>query len=219
MGELAEQVAFAARLTARAGLVQGFGQVSVRAPEGGFLITPSMPLLRVSAPDVLELDAAGRMHAGERALRPVEAALHAAVYAACRDVVAICRTHSPAAVVWASRREAPPLVHGLGGLSGVVAMHDEPQLISSIEEGRDAAEELGAADCLLLHANGAVCTGADLPHAVVRAWYLEERARVAEHSTRSRPLTDSEAVLRARHYGAEYLLAWDWLCARFGDAS
>ena len=221
MSELSEQVAHAARLIARAGLVQAFGQVSVRRPEGGFLLTAAVPLALVQAQDVIELDTAARVVGGkqkgakQRALCPVEAPLHAAIYADCHDVGAICRTHSKHAVVWASRGEVPPLVHGLGGLSGVVAFHHEPQLIAGMEAGRAAAAGLGASDCLLLHANGAVCTAPELSQAVVRAWFLEERCRVAEHSTRARALTDSEAVLRARHYAGEQERAWDWLCAHF----
>lgn len=218
MTELAEQVAHAARLIARAGLIEAFGHVSARRSEGGFLLTPSTPLAQTRAQDVIQLDAAGRVTGGQKALCPPEAPLHAAIYSACHDVGAICRTHSPAVVIWASRGEVPPLVHGLGGLSGVVTFHHEPQLITSIEAGRAAAGDLGAYDCLLLHANGAVCTAASLPEAVVRAWYLEERSRVAEHASRARALTDSEAVLRARHYEAEYKRAWDWLRLRFGDA-
>jgi HCOMODA/2-hydroxy-3-carboxy-muconic semialdehyde decarboxylase len=217
--DLSQQVAYAARLIARAGLIEAFGHVSVRRPEGGFLLTPSTPLLTAKAKDVIHLDLAGRVMGGEKALCPPEAPLHAAIYSACHDVGAICRTHSPAAVVWASRGEVPPLMHGLGGLSGVVSFHHEPQLVTSMEAGRAAAGDLGAYDCLLLHANGAVCTSADLPGAVVRAWYLEERSRIAEHATRARALTDSEAVLRARHYEAEAQHAWEWLRLRFGDAS
>lgn len=215
-GELAEQLVHAARLLARAGLVGAFGQVSARSPQGGFLLTADIPLIEIQAEDVIELDTAARVTAGKKARCPAEAPLHAAIYADCHDVGAICRTHSPEAVVWASRGEVPPLVHGLGGLSGVVAFHHEPQLISSMEAGRAAAADLGASDCLLLHANGAVCTADTLPQAVVRAWFLEERSRVAEHSTRARALTDSEAVLRARHYAAEQQQAWEWLCVRFG---
>ena len=117
MSGLAEQVAQAARLIAHAGLVGPFGQVSARGPEGGFLLTPDMPLLHVQAQDVIELDTAARVSGGKKAVSPVEAPLHAAIYADCHDVGAICRTHSPAAVVWASRGEVPPLVHGLGGRS------------------------------------------------------------------------------------------------------
>jgi len=219
MSELAKQVAHAGRLIARAGLVEAFGHVSARRPQGGFLMTAATPLLQARAGDVIQLDIAGRVTGGEKALCPLEAPLHAAIYSACHDVGAICRTHSPAAVIWASRGEVPPLVHGLGGLSGVVRFHHEPQLVSSIEAGRAAAGDLGAYDCLLLHANGAVCTAATLQEAVVRAWYLEERARVAEHATRARALTDSEAVLRARHYEAESKRAWDWLALRFGEES
>ncbi len=210
-----EEVAFVARLLARAGLVQGFGHVSARAEHGGFVLTSTAPLLDADAGTVLELDDAGNVRAGENC--PLEAPLHAAIYAARSDVGAICRTHSTHAAAWACRGEQPPVIHGLGGLSGTVAVYGSPQLISDPAAGAAAAAALGSGDCLLLQANGALATAPDLPRSAVRAWFLEERAMLAARAADAPAFTGERLRERARHFEAETERAWKWLQARFGE--
>lgn len=208
---MTEAVATAARILSRSGLVEAFGHVSARAGDG-FLLTSTDPLGTQSAASIHTLDAAGAVVAkGLDGGVPLEAPLHAAIYAARPDVGAICRTHSPAAVVWGVRGAVPPLPHGLGGLSGAVAVSTEDtDLVVTAGQGAATAVALGAADCLLVQANGNVATGATLSQATVRAWFLEERARVAlEAGLEASPLTDLEA--RARHFAAEEVRAWRWL--------
>jgi ribulose-5-phosphate 4-epimerase/fuculose-1-phosphate aldolase len=206
---VAAEVARAARLLAAAGLVEAFGHVSAREGDG-FVITSTRPLGTMEAGDVGPPGAPGR---------PLETPLHAAIYRARPDVGAICRTHSPAATAWGARGEAPPLAHGLGGLSGEIAVDDATDLVADAAAGDAAARALGAADVLLVRANGAVCTGADLPAACTRAWFLEERARVAlDAGPAARPLDAAERAARARHHPTEAARAWQWLAWRFPGA-
>lgn len=216
-------VAEVARILAGAGLVEAFGHVSARLPggsgrtggsggSGGFLLTSTDPLGGQSGASIHALDAGGAVvQAGADGGVPLEAPLHAAIYSARPDVGAICRTHSRAAVAWGVRGAVPPLLHGLGGLSGaVLAWCEDADLVVRAEQGAAAAAALGAADCLLVRANGNVATGATLSQAAVRAWFLEERARVAlEAGLEASPLTDLDA--RARHFAAEEARAWRWL--------
>lgn len=214
MSGLRAELARAARMLARAGLIEAFGHISARTADG-FHLSPTTPLLELAEADVLDLDGAGEVLRGDPARRPKEAPLHAAIYRSREDVGAICRTHSRAAVGWGARCQVPPLVHGLGGLSGSVAVHEEPQLLTDAQLAGGAAQALGAHDCLLLYANGAVCTGETLPRAFVRAWYLEERARVAEAGGGVRALSGAAVATRSRHYEAESERAWSWMLARF----
>lgn len=219
------EVAEAARLLARAGLVDAFGHVSARLPAGGdgadaaaagFLLTSTDPLATQTEASIHRLDASGAVAAeGAAGGVPLEAALHAAVYAARPDVGAICRTHSRAAVVWGVRGTVPPLLHGLGGLAGAVAAWGgDADLVTTAAQGAAVADGLGAADCLLVQANGNVATGATLRQAAVRAWFLEERARVAlEAGLEASPLTDLDH--RSRHFAAEEARAWRWLQEAF----
>ena len=153
-------LADAARLISRAGLVQAFGHLSARLGGGGFLITSTEPLLHAQPERMIEVDDRGATPAD--AGLPKEAPLHAAIYAARPDVGAICRTHSPAVVTWGARAAIPPLLHGLGGLSGTVSLHREAQLVTSTHSARAAAADLGDCDCMILYANGAVCTAVHL---------------------------------------------------------
>lgn len=215
-GGVAELLAYAARLISRAGLVQAFGHISARLPDGGFMLTPTTPLLQARAQEMLKIDGAGTVLAGGEGRCPKEAPLHGEIYAARSDVGAICRTHSPAAVIWGSRGQVPPVVHGLGGLSGEVALHRSPQLVTSEQAGSAAAVALGSADCMLLYANGAVCTAPRLEAAVVRAWFLEERSQIAERGAGAGALDPDQMAERSGHYEAEQERAWEWLRARFG---
>lgn len=210
----AAEVATVARLLAAAGLVEAFGHVSARLDGGGFAITSTAPLGAAAADEVIGCDDAGRP-LGEGAGLPLETPLHAAIYAARDDVGAICRTHSPAAVAAGAAGEVPPVAHGLGGLSGRVALLPDPQLVTDGERAAAAAAALGAGDCLLVRGNGAVATGASLPEAAVRAWYLEERARVWRAGQLELPADALEQ--RSRHYPAEAERAWSWLRWRFGE--
>lgn len=216
MEPVTEAVARTARMLSRMGLVEGFGHVSARTGDDGFAITSTDPLCTQAAERVLLLDDAGAVRGGAAAACPLEAPLHAAIYARRPDVGAICRTHSRHAAAWACRRMAPPYVHGLGGLAGAVAVHEDVDLIATREQADAAAASLGEASCLLLAANGALATGTDLPAAIVRAWYLEERAEQARLATGAPAIAGPSGRRRALHHAAEMTRAWRWLDVRYG---
>lgn len=225
--DTAAAVAAAARLAARSGLVEAFGHVSRRHPEGGFVITTTEPLLKAGPENTRHLDDAGAAPPDAEAV-PLEAPLHAAIYAARPDVGAIVRTHSPATVVVGAVPQGAipdgrleiPVAHGLGGMSGELAFYGDPQLIDTAERGAAAARALGAADCLIMRANGSLATGADLPQALVRAWYFEERLRVwLEAGRPERGIEGEQLPPRAERWPVEAARAWAWLAARFGEAA
>ncbi|MFA9400747.1 MAG: class II aldolase/adducin family protein, partial [Acidobacteriota bacterium] len=87
----AKDVARAARIIAGAGLIEAFGHVSARDGEG-MLITATRPLATATAADVHRLGPGAQVPHGAEDL-PLEAPMHAAVYAARPEVDAICRTH------------------------------------------------------------------------------------------------------------------------------
>ena len=156
--DLAAEVAEVARILARLGYVHAFGHVSARIPagEGGrVLLTPTFPPLgELAAADVLELDAEGRLLGGVAGHRPLEAPLHLAVYAARPDVGAICRVHAPAVAAAAAVGEAPPLLHGFGGMVEPVAVWDDPDLVAGGPVGGRVAGVLGDAPAMLLAGSG-----------------------------------------------------------------
>ena len=210
----AEGIAEVARIISRAGLVEAFGHVSARSGDR-FLITPTRPLGGTTESDVLEIDAEGRP-VGEAEDVPLEAALHAAVYAAREDVGAIVRTHSPAAVAAGVTGEVPPLVHGLGGLAGEVAICDRIDLVSDAGAGEQVAGALGPASNLLLRGNGSFSVGTDLAEAAVKALYLEERCLVGGQTKPDRQFDEAQLAARSRWFAAESERAWAWMRWRYG---
>jgi len=201
-------------LISSAGLVEAFGHVSARLPDGDFAITSTAPLGRATAEAVLVCDPAGESRGSREAL-PLETPLHAAVYEQRDDVGAVARIHPPATVAAGAKAVVPGVAHGLGGLSGVVALSDDPHLVTDLGRGDAAAAALGDADCLLMRGNGAVVTAPGLPGVAVRAWFLEERARV--WLAAGSELSVAERGERARHHPAEVERAWRWLQWRFGE--
>lgn len=208
-------VAETALMLSSMGLVEGFGHVSARTPDG-FALSSTGPLCALRAEDVLLLDDAGTVRDGDAGRCPLEAPMHAAIYRARPDVGAICRTHSPEAARWASRPAAPPLVHGLGGLSGPVTVYGDSDLVTTPSQTDAVMAALGDAACVLLQGNGAVCTGSDAAEATTRAWYLEERCAFATSLPDAPEITGEALTRRARHFAAEQRRAWQWISVRYG---
>lgn len=209
----AVEVAEAARIISGAGLVEGFGHVSVRDGDG-FLITATRPLGAATEGDVHRIDASGKAPEGAADV-PLETPMHAAVYAARSDVNAICRTHSPAAVRAGAAGAVPPLVHGLAGLAGEVAISGRTDLVTDEAAGSEIAEDFGMADCLLIRGNGSIATGRSLGEAVVRARYLEERCLVGEGLHEEDGWRADLLTPRARWFEKETTRAWAWLRWRY----
>ena len=213
----ATAVASTARLLARAGLVEGFGHVSAREGEG-FLLTSTRPLGAAGTEDVHALDAEGAAAPGAEDV-PLEAPLHACIYAGRADVGAICRTHSPAAVAWGARDTAPPLLHGLGALAGEVRTCSRTDLVADRPAAEEATAALGAADCLVLRANGCLATGTDLAEAAVYAYFLEGSGAGSRGGGRDRKGDVRRGATRPSLAGRppRGKRASRWLVWKFGD--
>lgn len=211
-------VAATARMISRAGLVEAFGHVSTRTDEG-FAITGVGPLHRSRPEDVILADVDGRPSDGPTATAPLEIHMHAAVYAARRDVGAICRGHPPYTVAWGIGTDDLPLLHGLGALAGDrVRVHDDIELITRPEQAAAVATTLAAGSSVILRANGALAVGRDLLEAATRLFYLEDRSRVALQSRSTSSTADGDAWERRReHTSAELTRAKAWFEARYGD--
>lgn len=210
-------VASAACLIARAGLVEAFGHVSARV-DGGFLVSSTRPLMTARTEDVIEASGDGAVADGTADV-PIEIPMHAAIYRSRAEVGAICRTHSPAAVVAGVTGEVPPVTHGLGGLSGEVRCCSYSDLVSDPEVADRVASDLGGASCLLLRGNGSVVVGKDLADAIVRAWYLEERCRVSSQVPEEKAFSEEELELRSNWFDRESERAWAWLRQEYGMES
>lgn len=198
--DLAAELVAGSHALHRAGLVTAFGHVSCRVAENRLLITPPMPLGRVT-PEVTwtELDAdADELPVGA----PREAWIHLAIARRRPDVGAICRAQPSTAMALASAGVPIVPLHGQGAFLGPrVPVFDDAVLVRDQARAVELAERLGDAPALLLRGNGAVTLGADIGEAVAQMWALEASAQmnsIAAAAGTPVPLSeDEQAAWRA----------------------
>ena len=167
---LRDEVAEAANVMARLGLVTAYGHVSARAGES-MLITPAADLARVTGSGVIQvpLVAGGALPAGA----PAEAWAHLALYRARPDAAAIARAQPASAfAVTAAVSSMVPLHGQAAWLGESVPVHDDAALLRSPGQAERAASRLPAGEALLLRGNGALTLGATPGLAVARMWLL-----------------------------------------------
>jgi HCOMODA/2-hydroxy-3-carboxy-muconic semialdehyde decarboxylase len=164
------EVAEAANVLARLGLVTAYGHVSARAGEA-MLITPAGDLADVTASAVLEvpLTASPPLPAGV----PAEGWAHLALYRARPDAAAIARAQPVTGFGVAATTPSLVPLHGQAAWLGEsVPVHDSAVLLRSPELAERAARTLPAGEALLLRGNGAITLGAAPGLAVARMWIL-----------------------------------------------
>jgi len=220
------EVAGAANVLARLGLVTAYGHVSARAGES-MLITPAADLARVTASGVLEVPlAAGSQPAGTLpAGTPPEAWAHLALYRARPDVAAIARAQPPGAfAVAAAVTLMVPLYGQAAWLGESVPVYDHAELLRSLDQAERAARCLPAGEALLLRGNGAVTLGASPGLAVARMWLLAAACDVylaALAASGANPVTPLSAgeIASWRAVGGELLpRLWQHLRSRPGSS-
>ena len=202
------------------GLVEGFGHVSVRLPDGNILITPARAPGLARTDELLTFNLEGELVAGGEGTGPLERWMHFAVYRARSDVQAIARTHSRMAAALGVANTPIYTAHGFGGMLGaVVPVHPENDLITDDAMGQAVAASLDGNAGVLLRGNGALVTGNTLPQACVRAIYLEEAAWLqvtAAGVGGAVPFTTDELKARSCWHEVEMERAWTYYSAKFG---
>ena len=164
------EVAEAANVLARLGLVTAYGHVSARAGEV-MLITPAADLAEVTASQVIAvpLTAAPPLPAGV----PAEAWAHLALYRARPDAAAIARAQPVSGLAAAATTTSLVPLHGQAAWLGEsIPVHDSALLLRSPELAERAARTLPTGEALLLRGNGALTLGATPGIAVARMWLL-----------------------------------------------
>jgi HCOMODA/2-hydroxy-3-carboxy-muconic semialdehyde decarboxylase len=167
---LETEVAEAANVLARLGLVTAYGHVSARAGEA-MLITPAADLACVTAAQVIAvpLEATAPLPPGA----PAEAWAHLALYRARPDAAAIARAQPVSGFAAAATTTSLPPLHGQAAWLGEsIPVHDSGLLLRSPELAERAARSLPAGEALLLRGNGAITLGAAPGLAVARMWIL-----------------------------------------------
>ena len=202
---MASEVAEAANVLARLGLVTAYGHVSARVGNA-MLITPAGDLACVTASEVVRvpLTATPPLPAGV----PAEAWVHLAVYRARPDAAAIARAQPASGFAAAATTTSLVPLHGQAAWLGEsIPVHDSATLLRSPELAERAASLLAwRGEALLLRGNGAITLGAAPGLAVARMWVLATACEVYL-AARGAPVTplSADEIASWRAVGGELL--------------
>jgi len=224
-----EEVALANRILANEGLFDAFGHVSMRHPgdPARFLISRHRAPELVQAGDIVELNLAGEPAVPTAFRLYGERIIHAAIYAARPDVMAIRHHHAPAVLAYAiARAELVPVYH-LGALMGPKVPYWDSQdefgdtalVVVTPQEGASLAKALGPYWMILMGRHGATVVGASLREMAFRTIFS---ARNAELQTQAKlvgsvnRLSPAEAAKAAAYNlrPAPMERAWDYWVMR-----
>jgi len=178
-----EQVCRFARSLFERGLTPGSsGNISVRLPDGGLLVTPTDASLGFVDPaELCRLDASGKRASGPPPTK--ELPLHAALYDTRRDTAAVVHLHSTHSVALSTLPAADP-ANVLPPITAYSLMRvGRLALVPYFRPGDPAVAEAiralaGRHACVLLANHGPVVAGRSLESAVYAIEELEETARL-----------------------------------------
>jgi len=183
-----DDIVTGSRVLADFGVLDGFGHVSARDPNNPnhFLMSRSLAPALVTAGDIMEFDLDGNaVDARGRALF-LERFIHAEIYKARPDVMAVVHTHSPNVIPFTiSQVPLRAVFHNAAFLAAGAPVWDirkdfgeTDMLVRNPAIGRSLAETLGDKSVVLMRGHGDVAVGPAVRMAVFRAYYADVNARL-----------------------------------------
>ena len=186
--EVLDDIVIGSRILADLGVVDGFGHVSARSPTNPkhFLMARSVAPALVTADDIMEFDENGEpVDARGRAIF-LERFIHAAIYRARPDVMAVVHTHSPGVIPFGdSKTPLKPMFHNGAFIGAGAPVWDiagdfgaTDMLVRNNAIGNSLAQALGDKAIVLMRGHGDVAVGSAVKVAVFRAYYTDVNARL-----------------------------------------
>lgn len=178
------------RILADQQVLDAYGHVSIRHPghPQRFLMGRNLAPALVKAEDIVEYDLEGNaIGAPPGFTHFLERFIHAEVYKARPDVMAVVHSHSPGVIPFAaSQVPMKPMYHISAFLSPVVPIFEirkaaggmTNMLVGDGKLGKALAETLGSNTVVLMRGHGNVVVGPALPLVVFRAVYTDMNARL-----------------------------------------
>ena len=221
--KLIEDLVYANRILSDQAVVDAFGHVSARDDKDAnrFLLARSVAPALVTTGDILEFDKNGEpIDARGRGVY-LERFIHAAIYRARPDVMAIVHSHSPAVIPFGvTGTILRPIYHMsafLGAGAPVFEIRDAAgttnMLIIDNKLGDALAKSLGDRAVVLMRGHGSVAVGDSIQQVVHRAIYTEVNARLQAEAAKLGPinfLTPEEAVKADAQTDSKASLSRPW---------
>ena len=218
-------------------VVDAYGHVSVRnpeAPERFFLAHSKSPAL-IEAADIVEHTLDGEaLHKDPRPLY-LERFIHAAIYEARPDVMAVVHAHAEDVLPFSiTRARLRPVIHSGAFIGAEVPVWDIAErfgdrtnlLVTNMDQGRDLARTLAEHNVALMRGHGFAAAARSLIDVVRMSVYLPRNARVQHKAMQLgelKPLSVGEINARAAGTGykpqsPETQRAWQYWAQRAGCA-
>ncbi len=201
---LIQDLVIANRILAREEVVDAYGHVSVRHPDdpNHFLIARSLAPELVGPEDIVELDLDGQLVGDEDRSLYLERFIHAAIFAARPDVMAVVHAHAEDTLPFgiADGTKLRPVIHSGSFIGAEVPVWDiadkfgdTNKLVTDMAQANDLAKCLGGNSIALMRGHGFASAARSLIEVVRLSVYLPRNAR---------------ALMRAKQLGGEikYLL-------------
>jgi ribulose-5-phosphate 4-epimerase/fuculose-1-phosphate aldolase len=177
------------RILAKEDVVDAYGHISVRHPEHAdrFLISRSLAPELVGAGDIVELGLDGEpAQAGEKRPLYLERYIHAAIFAARPEVMAVVHAHAEDILPFgiASATKLRPVIHSGSFIGGEVPVWDIADrfgdtnlLVTNLAQGQDLARRMGGNSVALMRGHGFAAAGRSIIEVVRMSVYLPRNAR------------------------------------------
>jgi HCOMODA/2-hydroxy-3-carboxy-muconic semialdehyde decarboxylase len=199
LDSLIQDLVIANRILAREDVVDAYGHVSVRHPDNPhrFLIARSLAPELVAVPDIVELDLDGQPVHDDGHKLYLECFIHAAIFAARPDVMAVVHAHAEDTLPFgiAQATKLRPVIHAGSFIGTEVPIWDIADrfgdtnlLVTNLEQARDLAICLGPNSVALMRGHGFASAARSLIEVVRLSVYLPRNAR---------------ALMRAKQLGGE----------------
>jgi ribulose-5-phosphate 4-epimerase/fuculose-1-phosphate aldolase len=187
--ELRRELAIANRILASEGVVDAYGHVSVRHPDdkSRFLLSRSRAPDLVSPDDLMEFGLDGEIvDKNDKRAPYAERYIHAAIFEARPEVMAVVHNHSQAVVPFSvTKTSLKPLIHVAGAMGATIPVWDIRDkfgdtnlLVANVEQGRDLARTLGANTTVLMRGHGCTVASDTLKKVVITAVYVQVNAKL-----------------------------------------
>jgi ribulose-5-phosphate 4-epimerase/fuculose-1-phosphate aldolase len=227
--ELVDKLVLANRILYDHGVVDGLGHASVRhdSEPDVFLLSCNRAPAMVRRQDIVCYNYAGDA-VSDTSERPyLERFIHAEIYRARPDVVAVVHSHSPSVIPFAVTQQAlRPVFHMSGFLAGGSAHFEiressgnTDMLIRSSYLGEALAKSLGSHTCVLMRGHGSTVVGTSIEQVVYRAIYAEVNAKLqlAAHGLGEITfLNEEEAKLASNMNDGQIPRSWNLWVKRLG---
>jgi ribulose-5-phosphate 4-epimerase/fuculose-1-phosphate aldolase len=220
---LVQDLVIANRILAREDVVDAYGHVSVRHPDNPhhFLIAHSLAPELVSPDDIVELDLDGHPVRDDGRKLYLERFIHAAIFAARPDVVAVVHAHAEDTLPFgiAQATKLRPVIHAGSFIGREVPVWDIADrfgdtnlLVTNMEQARDLAQCLGSNNVALMRGHGFASAARSLIEVVRLSVYLPRNARALMRAKQLggeiKYLSDGEIAARNRGYSPYSVETW-----------